>query len=54
MNGKTYIRKVNTIEFDFEKMVRGVGLEPTKACAIGASVLLLRPSSDIPALLARI
>jgi hypothetical protein len=29
--------------------VRGVGLEPTKAFATGASVLLLRPISDIPA-----
>jgi hypothetical protein len=31
------------------QMVRGVGLEPTKAFATGASVLLLRPNSDIPA-----
>jgi hypothetical protein len=31
------------------QLVRGVGLEPTKAFATGASVLLLRPNSDIPA-----
>ena len=31
------------------KLVRGVGLEPTKALATGASVLLLRPISDTPA-----
>ena len=48
------MNKVDEIEFSFRKMVRGVGLEPTKACAIGASVLLLRPSSEIPALPTRI
>jgi hypothetical protein len=30
-------------------LVREGGLEPPKAFAIGASVLLLRPNSDIPA-----
>lgn len=32
-----------------QEVVRGGGLEPPKAFAIGASVLLLRPNSDIPA-----
>ena len=39
----------NSPERSQSSLVRGVGLEPTKAFAIGASVLLLRPNSDIPA-----
>ena len=51
MEGPTYQddSKTNSNVLQNNQMVRGVGLEPTKAFAIGASVLLLRPSSDIPA-----
>ncbi len=33
----------------YTSMVREVGFEPTKAYAIAASALLLRPDSDTPA-----